>query len=71
MLQFYEKISQTWGGIDVLLNNDWLVHKESLISYETQVCREILDVNVLALCICTCEVVGDMEDKGGYVVNFY
>ncbi len=69
ILSFFDKIRQTWGGVDVLVNNAGLGHKEPLMSGETEAWREMLEVNVLALCICTREAVQDMEDKGGHIIH--
>lgn len=65
ILQLFETIRQTWDGVDVLINNAGLGHKEPLMSGDTEAWREMLDINVLALCICTREAVKDMQAKGG------
>ncbi|HHP7243544.1 MAG TPA: SDR family NAD(P)-dependent oxidoreductase [Elainellaceae cyanobacterium] len=68
---FFEHIRRTWGGVDVLVNNAGLGHKASLIDGETQAWRDMLDINVLALCICTREAIQDMKSRGdrGHIIH--
>lgn len=65
ILRVFAAIRAAWGGVDVLINNAGMGHKESLMSGNTAAWREMLEVNVLALCICTREAIQDMEAKGG------
>lgn len=71
ILAMFEKIRTTWGGVDVLVNNAGLGHKASLLDGSTEHFREMLEVNVLALCICTREGVADMRRRGdvGQVIH--
>ncbi len=71
ILKLFDAIRADWGGVDVLINNAGLGHKESLMSGSTEAWREMLEVNVLALCICTREAVQDMQKKGdqGHIVH--
>ncbi|MGK7885226.1 MAG: SDR family NAD(P)-dependent oxidoreductase, partial [Crocosphaera sp.] len=55
ILKMFNTIRDKWGGIDILINNAGLGHKEPLMTGETEAWREMLEVNVLALCICTRE----------------
>jgi NADP-dependent 3-hydroxy acid dehydrogenase YdfG len=59
------------GGVDVMVNNAGLGFEEPLTSGDTERWREMLDVNVLALCVCTREAVDDMRARGddGHVVH--
>lgn len=52
------------GGVDVLVNNAGLGRSAPLVSGSTEHWREILEVNVLALCIFTREAVQDMRERG-------
>jgi len=69
--QLFAKIRHRWGGVDVLVNNAGLGHEAPLVSGDTEAWREMLEVNVLALCICTREAVRDMRERGddGHVVH--
>ena len=69
--QLFTTIRNQWGGVDVLINNAGIAHKVSLTSGETDYWREMLDVNVLALSICTREAIKDMRERGddGYIVH--
>lgn len=71
ILKGFAKVRQTWGGVDVLINNAGLGHKAPLMSGETEAWRDMLEVNVLALCICTREAVQDMQQRGdrGHIVH--
>ena len=59
------------GGVDVLINNAGLGRYAPLTSGSTEAWREMLEVNVLALCVCTREAVADMRRRGdkGHVVH--
>lgn len=65
ILGFFHAVRQAWGGVDVLVNNAGLGHKQSLLEGDTEAWRDMLEVNVLALCICTREASRDMRAKGG------
>jgi NADP-dependent 3-hydroxy acid dehydrogenase YdfG len=71
ILDLFEAVRLAWGGVDVLVNNAGLGLRTPLISGETERWREMLEVNVLALCICTREAVQDMRrrDVAGQVVH--
>ncbi|MBD2256080.1 SDR family NAD(P)-dependent oxidoreductase [Pseudanabaena sp. FACHB-2040] len=65
ILAFFQTVRDSWGGVNVLINNAGLGHKQSLMEGGTEAWREMLEVNVLALCICTREATRDMRDKSG------
>jgi NADP-dependent 3-hydroxy acid dehydrogenase YdfG len=71
ILQAFERLRRQWGGVDVLVNSAGLGRKAPLINAETGLWREMLEVNVLALCICTREAVRDMlrRDVDGHIVH--
>jgi len=54
-----------FGGVDVLVNNAGLGHAGPLADGRSEDWREMLDVNVLGLCICTREALADMRARGG------
>ena len=61
ILSFFDAIDQRFNRVDVLVNSAGLGHKEPLMSGSTEAWREMLDVNVLALCICTREAIQRMK----------
>ncbi|MEM9071975.1 MAG: SDR family NAD(P)-dependent oxidoreductase [Myxococcota bacterium] len=67
----FETVRATWGGVDVLINNAGLGRNAPLTSGSTEAWREMLEVNVLGLCVCTREAVKDMRARGddGHVVH--
>ena len=67
----FARVRETWGGVDVLVNNAGLGHDAPLCSGQTEHWREMLEVNVLALSVCTREAVTDMERRGaaGHIVH--
>ena len=46
-------IRKRFGGVDVLVNNAGLGHEAPLLDGDTELWREMLEVNVLALSVCT------------------
>ncbi len=63
--ELFEAVRTQWGGVDILVNSAGLGHKAPLMSGETELWREMLEVNVLSLCICTREAIRDMRGRGG------
>ena len=67
----FDAIRERWDGVDVLVNNAGLGHDAPLLSGSEQHWREMLDVNVLALCVATREAVTDMQrrETEGHVIH--
>ena len=60
------KIQSEHGDARVIINNAGLGHSAPLTSGVTAHWREMLEVNVLALCVCTREVTAQMRESGDW-----
>ena len=72
ILDWFGAISTRFNRFDVLVNNAGLGHQETLAGGSTEKWRETLDVNVIALCICTREAIRLMRARGddqGHIVH--
>lgn len=72
ILSMFAAIKEQHGGVDVCISNAGLAHPESLLSGKTSGWRNMLDVNVLALCICTREAYQSMKERNvddGHIIN--
>lgn len=69
--RMFEALRAHWGGADVLINNAGLGHPAPLLDGSAQHWKEMWEVNVLALALCTQRAVEDMRRRGdqGYVIN--
>lgn len=67
----FADVRARFGGVDVLVNNAGLGRAAPLSSGSTDAWREMLEVNVLALSICTREALTDMRARGddGHIVH--
>lgn len=61
ILAGFARVKETWGRLDILVNNAGLGYDASLVHGETEAWREMLEVNVLALCIATREAIALMK----------
>lgn len=69
--QMFSAIREAWGGVEVLINSGGLGRSASLVDGSADAWREMLEVNVLGLCICTREALSDMRRQGdrGHIVH--
>lgn len=72
ILSWFDAIATRFSRLDVLVNNAGLGYKEPLTKGSTEKWRETLDVNVIALSICTREAIKLMRTLGkdkGHIVH--
>ncbi|XP_068441255.1 dehydrogenase/reductase SDR family member 11-like [Clinocottus analis] len=72
ILSMFAAIKEQHKGVDVCINNAGLGHPQSLLNGETSGWKNMLDVNVLALCICTREAYQSMKERNvddGHIIN--
>lgn len=62
ILEWFGAIATRFNRFDVLINNAGLGYREPLTQGTTDKWRETLDVNVIALCICTREAIKLMRE---------
>jgi 17beta-estradiol 17-dehydrogenase / 3beta-hydroxysteroid 3-dehydrogenase len=69
--RLFSVVRERFGGVDVLVNNAGLGRRAPLMTGPAEDWREMLDVNVFALCLCTKEAVADMRRRGddGHVIH--
>jgi len=71
VLRLFDRARERFGGVDVLVNNAGLGRSAPLSSGPTDAWREMLEVNVLGLCIATREAIRDMDRRqvAGHIVH--
>jgi len=69
--RMFKVIKIKHGGVNFLINCAGIGYKAPLIDAPTQQWKEMIDVNVLALCICNREALKDMLNNGdeGHIIN--
>ncbi|XP_052780121.1 dehydrogenase/reductase SDR family member 11-like isoform X1 [Mya arenaria] len=68
----FEQIRSQLGGVDVCVNSAGLSHDAPLLTGATEQWRNMMEVNVLGLCVCTREAVKSMHERGvddGHVIQ--
>lgn len=63
ILTMFEFIRKQYGGVDLCVNNAGIGPSSTLLEGTTEQWKEMIDVNVLALCICTREAVKSMQER--------
>jgi len=71
VVRLFATARERFGGVDVLVNNAGLGRAAPLSSAPSAPWREMLEVNVLGLCIATREAITDMDRRGvaGHIVH--
>jgi NADP-dependent 3-hydroxy acid dehydrogenase YdfG len=71
ILKMFAEVESLWGPVDVLVNNAGLGHHAPLLTGNTDHWREMLEVNVLALAICTREAASRMikRKRKGHILH--
>ena len=64
ILAMFEQVKSQLGVINVLINNAGLSHDAPLLTGETAEWREMIEVNVIGLCVCTREFMRQAEVAG-------
>ena len=68
----FDMAQKKYGGVDILVNNAGLLYGASILSGATEDWKCMLDVNVLAVCICTREFFQHHKARKadlGYIIN--
>ncbi|XP_050723083.1 dehydrogenase/reductase SDR family member 11-like [Eriocheir sinensis] len=72
VLAMFAKIKKDLGGVDVCINNAGFAHNKSLLEGSPKEWREMMDLNVVALCLCTRESIASMRERGvddGHIIH--
>ncbi|XP_030041934.1 dehydrogenase/reductase SDR family member 11 isoform X2 [Microcaecilia unicolor] len=72
ILSMFSAIKTLHQGVDVCINNAGMARPETLLSGTTEGWRTMIDVNVLALSICTREAYQSMKERNiddGHIIN--
>lgn len=72
ILSMFSAIKKQHGGVDVCVNNAGLAYPDSLLSGKTSSWSTMLQVNVIALSICTREAYQSMRERNvndGHIIN--
>ncbi|XP_043910499.1 dehydrogenase/reductase SDR family member 11 isoform X2 [Protopterus annectens] len=72
ILSMFSAIKTLYQGVDVCINNAGLARPEPLLYGKTEGWRNMIDVNILALSVCTREAYQSMKERDvddGHIIN--
>lgn len=71
ILKAFKWVKENVGPVSILVNNAGVSRTTTLISGETKLWQDVLNTNVLALCIATREAVTDMKANNinGHIIH--
>jgi len=72
VLAAFKWIKDNLGGVDILINNAAVATDTSLTGGSTEELKKMLDVNVLALSVCTMQAFQSMKERGvdeGHIIH--
>ncbi|HKI98227.1 MAG TPA: SDR family NAD(P)-dependent oxidoreductase [bacterium] len=61
--EVFARVRETWGGVDVLVNNAGLGHRVPVSEADWEHLQPLLDLNVRAATLCMQEALRDMQGK--------
>jgi NAD(P)-dependent dehydrogenase (short-subunit alcohol dehydrogenase family) len=65
----FSAVLDRFGSLDILVNNAALVRRIPALETSIEVWREVMDVNLNAAFVCSCEAVKGMPSSGGAIIN--
>ncbi|KAB7503575.1 Dehydrogenase/reductase SDR family member 11 [Armadillidium nasatum] len=68
----FDKIKKEFGGVDICINNAGLGNGNKLLDSTVEEMREMIDVNIIALCLCSQLAIASLRERGvddGHVIN--
>ncbi|RXG57695.1 Dehydrogenase/reductase SDR family member 11 [Armadillidium vulgare] len=72
VLNLFDKIKEEFGGVDICINNAGLSNGKKLLEGTVEEMREMTDVNIIALCLCSQLAIKSMRERGvddGHIIN--
>jgi len=72
ILAAFEEVKKNLGGVDILVNNAGALHQTLLSEGSTDEWRNMVNVNVLGLAVCTREALQSMKERNkddGHVIH--
>ncbi|KAB7508040.1 (-)-isopiperitenol/(-)-carveol dehydrogenase, mitochondrial [Armadillidium nasatum] len=68
----FDKIKKEFGGVDICINNAGLSNGKKLLDSTVEEMKELTNVNIIALCLCSQLAIASMRERGvddGHVIN--